>query len=175
MTLDRRTDMIVRVAAAAIGAAAVIALIAMARPAAGHGGVLPASLRFAADQDPALAISPAAPRAVLRSDALRPGGHASGALHVRNQTGAPLVVGLRGEPSSTALDGVVDVRVRSDGRTLADSTLGSLRRGTQGRIRLASGEGASFRLTARLPAAVATGYEGSRVSVRLFPVYRRAP
>ena len=174
MTLSQRRDMIIRIVAASIGAGVVIALIVMARPAGGHGGVLPASLRFLADQDPEVAVSPAAPRALLDSGPLRPGGLAAGTLRLRNQTGERLAVGLRAEPSSTALDGLVRVRVLARGRVLADTTLQALRQGTPGRMRLAPGAGAAVRVLASLPAEVATGYEGRRVSVQLVPDYGRA-
>ncbi len=171
MTLDQYRDRIARVLAAAIGAALVIALIAASQPAGGHGGVLPASLRFLAAQDPVVEVEPAAPRTVLESSSLRPGGRAAGTLRLRNQTGSALAVGLRAEPSSTALDGLVEVRVRAVGETLADTTLQALRQGTPGRVRLAPGAATVLHVVAILPAEVSTGYEGRTVSVGLVPEY----
>ena len=171
MTLDQYRDRITRAVAAAIGAVLVIALVVAARPAGGHGGVLAASLRFAAASDGELAMTPAAPRTVLDSGPLRPGGHAAGTLALRNQTGSRLVVGLRAEPDSTALDGLAHVRVSAGRRLLADSTLQLLRQGTPGRLRLAPGAAARLRVVASLPADAETGYEGARVAVRLVPQY----
>ncbi len=158
--------------AVAIGAALVVALLVQARPAGGHGGVLPASLSFFAAPDGAVEAAPAAPRALLESGPLRPGGHAAGTLRLRNQTGSRLAVGLRAEPSSTALDGLVRVRLVAAGRVLADTTLQALRQGTPGRLRLAPGAGTTVRVIARLPAEVVTGYEGRDVTVNLVPMDR---
>lgn len=174
MTLDEQRDRVTRLLAAAIGAGLVVALVAMARPAAGHGGVQAAALRFAAEPDGAVAVAPAAPRALLASGSLRPGDHVAGTLRLRNQTGSPLAVGLRAEPSSTALDGLARVRVLARGRVLADTTLQVLRRGTPGRLRLAPGAAARVRVVASIPADVETGYEGARVAVRLVPEDGRA-
>ena len=174
MTLGQHRDTIARVLAAAIGAALVIALVAMARPAGGHGGVRAAALRFTAEPDGAVAVTPAAPRALLASGPLRPGGHADGTLRLRNQTGSRLAVGLRAVPSSTALDGLARVRVLAGDRLLADTTLQVLRRGTPGRLRLAPGATARVRILASIPAGTETGYEGAHVAVRLVPEYGRA-
>jgi hypothetical protein len=174
MTLGQHRDTIAHVLAAAIGAGLVIALVAMARPAGGRGGVAAAALRFTAAPDGAVALTPAAPRALLASGPLRPGDHAAGTLRLRNQTGSRLAVGLRAEPSSTALDGLARVRVVAGGRVLADNTLQMLRRGTPGRLRLAPGAGTRVRVVASIPADAESGYEGARVAVRLVPEHRRA-
>lgn len=171
MTQDQHRDRLTRVVAAAIGAALAIAVVVAARPAGGRGGVLSASLRFAAALDSEVAAAPAAPRAFLRSGPLRPGGQAAGSVRLRNQTGSALAVGLRAEPSSTALDGLAHVRVSAGGRVLADTTLQLLRRGTPGRLRLAPGAAARVRVVASLPADAQSGYEGERVTVRLVPQY----
>lgn len=113
-------DRFTRAIGVAIGLGLVAALIVAARPAGGHGGVLPASLRFTAGLDGAVAIEPAPPRPLLESSSMRPGSHASGAITVGNQTGETLAVRLRAKPSSTALDGTAMVRLTSGGRTLAD-------------------------------------------------------
>lgn len=155
--------------AAAIGAALVVALLVQARPAGGHGGVLPASLSVLAEPDGAVEVAPAAPRELLASRSLRPGGHAAGSLRLRNQTGARIAVGLRAEPSSTALDGLLRVRLVSEGHVLADTTLQALRQGTPGRLRLAPGAEAEVRVIATLPAEIETGYEGRDVTVTLAP------
>jgi len=163
-------DRFTRAIGAAIGLALVAALIVAARPAGGHGGVLPASLRFTAVLDGAVAVEPAPPKPLLESGPLRPGSHASGRLTLRNQTGGTLAVRLRAEPNSTALDGIARVRLLSGGQTLADGTLQALRQGSAEAVRLRPGAAAKVRVVAWIPAEVETGYEGRRVAVALEPV-----
>jgi hypothetical protein len=121
------TDRFTRAIGAAIGLCLVAALIVAARPAGGHGGVLPASLRFTATLDGAVAATPAAPKPLLASGSLRPGDRAEGAFSLRNQTGEMLAVRLKAQPSSTALDGIAQVRVQSRGAVLFEGTLQALR------------------------------------------------
>jgi len=174
MTVSQLNDRITRVVAAALGAAIVIAVVVMAVPAGGHGGVLPAALRFVAGQDGAIAVSPATPEAVLEDAHLRPGRHADGTLVLRNQTGARLAVRLRANPSSTALDGITRVRISAGGEAIFDSTLQALRAGTDGAVRLGPGAAARLRVEAWVPAGEQTGYEGRRVEVELIPLERSA-
>lgn len=169
MTATDFDDRITRIAAIAIGAAIVLAIVLSARPAGGHGGVLPASLRVTASQDGAISITPAAPEPVLEDARLRPGGHARGELLLRNQTGERLAVRLRAEPSSTALDGILRVRIEAGGEEVFDSTLQALRQGTAGPIRIGPGEAVEARVSAWIPAIEATGYEGRDVDVLLAP------
>lgn len=170
MTGSDFADRLTRVVAVAIGFSLVALAIVMARPAGGHGGVLPASLRISAGQDGAVAITPAAPKSLLVSGPMRPGSQASGRMQLRNETGKKLAIGLRAEPSSTALDGIARVKITAAGRTLADTTLQALRQGTAGRLRLAPGAAASVRVRAWIPAEIETGYEGASVDVLLSPV-----
>jgi hypothetical protein len=165
-------DKLTRVVAVAIGFSLVALLIVMARPAGGHGGVLPASLRFAASQDGAVAIIPAAPKPLLVSGPMRPGSHVAGKMRLRNETGKSLAVGFRAEPSSTALDGIAHVKITSGGKTIADTTLQALRQGSAGAVPLAPGRGASIRVLAWIPADTETGYEGASVDVQLATVDR---
>src|SRR5882757_3454102 len=151
MSVADLNDRIIRVLAASLGVAALVAVVLLARPAGGHGGVLPASLRIIASEDGAVAVSPAAPKATLASADLRPGDHLAGRLALRNQTGSRLAVGLRAEPSSTALDGLVQVRVSAGRRTIFDSTLQALRQGTTGRVPLRPGQAATLRIEAWIP------------------------
>lgn len=168
-------DRFTRAIGAAIGLGLVAALIVMARPAGGHGGVLPASLRFTATLDGAVAAAPAAPQPLLSSGALRPGGHAKGGFSLRNQTGETLAVGLRAQPSSTALDGIAQVRLQSRGVVLFAGTLQALRQGTAEAVQLRPGGAAPVRVTAWIPAEVETGYEGRKVAVALEPVEETLP
>lgn len=166
MTVSELNDRITRALALALGTAIVLVLVLVARPAGGHGGVLPASLRITASQDGAVAIAPAAPKALLEDAHLRPGAHAEGEITLRNQTGAPLALGLRAEQSSTALDGITRVRISAAAKVIFDSTLGALRKGTDA-FRIGPGRARSVRVVAWIPVAEATGYEGRRVDVQL--------
>jgi hypothetical protein len=170
MTVSQLNDRITRVLAAALGVGLVVALIAVARPASGHGGVLPAALRFSAVEDGAVEASPAAPRTVLADAHMRPGSRADGYLRLRNQTGEPLAVRLRAQPSSTALDGLARVRISAGGHQIFDSTLQALRQGTTGAVRLEPGALAKVHVVASIPADTETGYEGRRVEVQMVPV-----
>jgi hypothetical protein len=162
-------DRFTRAIGAAIGLGLVAALIVAARPATGHGGVLPATLRFAAALDGSVAISPSAPRPLLVSGPMRPGSHVVGTMTVRNQTGEALAVRLRAKPDSTALDGTAQVRLTSGGRTLSEGTLQALRQGTAAALELSPGGAARVRVVAWIPAEVETGYEGRQVAVELEP------
>jgi hypothetical protein len=162
-------DRFTRAIGAAIGLGLVAALIVAVRPAGGHGGVLPAELRFTAGLDGAVAFEPAPPKPLLASGPMRPGAHASGTTTVRNQTGEALAVRLRARPDSTALDGAAHVRLLSRGKVLFDETLQALRQGSAA-IELPPGGAAPVRVVAWLPAETETGYEGRRVAVVLEPV-----
>lgn len=168
MTVSQLNDRLTRVLAAALGVGLVVALILIARPASSHGGVLPASLRVTAVEDGAVEASPVAPRTVLADAHMRPGSHADGYLRLRNQTGVRLAVSLRALPSSTALDGLAQVRVSAGGNEIFDSTLQLLRQGTAA-IELKPGAVAKVHVVASIPAATETGYEGRRVEVQLAP------
>lgn len=168
-------DRFTRAIGAAIGLALVAALIFAARPAGGHGGVLPASLRFTAALDGAVAAQPAAPKPLLASGPMRPGSHARGVFSLRNETGETLAVRLRARPSSTALDGIAQVRLESRGVVLAEGTLQALRQGTAEALRLRPGAAAPVQVLAWIPAEVETGYEGHAVAVALEPVEEALP
>jgi len=168
-------DRFTRAIGAAIGLGLVAALIFAARPAGGHGGVLPASLRFTASLDGAIAAEPAAPKPLLASGPMRPGSHARGDFTLRNETGETLAVRLRAKPSSTALNGTAQVRLKSRGVVLTEGTLQALRQGTTEAIRLAPGAAAPVHVVAWIPAEVETGYEGGDVAVALEPTEETLP
>lgn len=168
-------DRFTRAIGAAIGLGLVAALIVAALPAHGRGGVLPASLRFTAGLDGAVAMEPAAPRPLLADRSMRPGSHASGTVTVANQTGETLAVRLRAQPDSTALDGIAHVRLVSGGRTLFDETLQALRQGSTEALKLAPGAAAKVRVIASIPAETETGYEGRDVAVELEPTEETLP
>jgi hypothetical protein len=168
-------DRFTRAIGAAIGLALVGALIVATRPAGGHGGVLPASLRFTATLDGAVAAEPAAPKPLLASGPMRPGSHAQGGFALSNQTGETLAVRLRAKPSSTELDGTAQVRLQSGGVVLSEGTLQALRQGTPEAVKLPPGGAVRVRVTAWIPAEVETGYEGRNVAVALEPEEESLP
>jgi hypothetical protein len=162
---------VARAAGALVGLALALGLLLVSRPVAA-GTPAPASVRVTVEPAGELEIAPAPPRPVLEARGLAPGGRpASGGFAVRNQTGADLALALLAEPDSTALDGLLQVRVRAGDRLLAESTLEGLRLRPV-RLRLASGERARVRLEAWLPDRVLNGYEGIHVDVALVPLPR---
>lgn len=145
-------------------------LLLVSRPGAAGAGA-PATVSFAIAPVGELEIVPPPPRPLLEAR-LRPGGpRAGGAFTIRNQTGEDLAVALRAEVDSTALNGLLETRVRSGERVLSESSLESLRVRPI-RLRLASGERSRLSLEAWLPAEVVEGYEGALVDVTLTPQLR---
>jgi hypothetical protein len=161
----------VRAAGALLGLALAVTLLLVSRPGAAGAGA-PAAVSFAIAPVGELEVVPPPPRPVLEARSLRPGGpRAGGAFTLRNQTGEELAVTLRAEVDSTALNGLLEVRVRGGGRLLSESTLESLRVRPI-RLRLASGERARLDLEAWLPAQVLDGHQGALVDVTLTPQLR---
>jgi hypothetical protein len=161
-----------RMAGALVGVGLALALLFFSRPGAA-GSPLPAAVRVTVAPMGELEVTPAPPRPVFVADALRPGGpSATGGFLVRNQTGANLAVALAASANSTALDGLLRLRVEAAGRVLADTTLQGLRARAL-HLRLASGEGARLRLRAWLPEDILSGYEGRLVEVSLSPEVRQ--
>jgi hypothetical protein len=160
-----------RAAGALLGLTLAVTLLLVSRPGAVGAGA-PAAVSVAIAPVGELEITPAPPQPVLEAR-LRPGGlRAGGAFGVRNQTGADLAVALHAEVDSTALNGLLEVRVRSGERLLAESTLESLRVRPL-RLQLASGQRADLSLEAWLPAQVLEGYEGAIVDIILTPQLRK--
>lgn len=154
-----------------LGLALAVTLLLVSRPGAAGAGA-PAAVSFAIAPVGELEVVPPPPRPVLEARGLRPGGpRASGVFTIRNQTGEDLAVALRAEVDSTALNGLLEVRVRDDGHPLAESALEGLRvRPIQ--LQLASGQRARLSLEAWLPSQVLDGYEGALVDVNLVPRLR---
>ncbi|MGD9736552.1 MAG: hypothetical protein AB7V58_13260 [Solirubrobacterales bacterium] len=143
-------------------------LLLSSRPGAA-GSPLAATVRVAVAPTGELEISPAPPQPALVAPSLRPGGErAAGGFGLRNQTGSGLAVALKAEANSSALNGLLRVRVGVGGRQVADTTLEGLRRRPL-RLRLDSGQGTHLRLEAWLPKDVLGGYEGRLVTVSLVP------
>ncbi|HKO39303.1 MAG TPA: hypothetical protein VJU14_13140 [Solirubrobacterales bacterium] len=160
-----------RAAGALLGLTLAVTLLLVSRPGAVGAGA-PAAVSVAIVPVGELEVTPAPPRPVLEARSLRPGGPpASGAFTVRNQTGEDLAVALRADMDSTALNGLLEVRVRSGDRVLSESSLESLRVRPP-RLQLASGERADLSIEAWLPSQVLEGYEGAIVDVTLTPRLR---
>jgi len=173
MLAGEKSKRLPRAAGGLLGACIAIATIVLALPSGGRGGVLPASLDVSVRPPGALAVTPAAPSTLLHADGLRPGGPADAAdFEVVDQAGQGLDVGFRADLSSSALDGVVRVRIASEGRTIADEMLAQLRDGGESTLALAPGSPRSVRLSAWIPGEVETGYEGRRVRLELVPVLK---
>jgi hypothetical protein len=160
-----------RAAGALLGLTLAVTLLLVSHPGAVGAGA-PAAVSVTIAPVGELEVSPPPPRPVLEARSLRPGGpRAGGAFAVRNQTGEILAVALRADVDSTALNGLLEVRVRNEERVLSESTLESLRvRPLQ--LRLASGERAHLSMEAWLPAQVLEGYEGAIVDITLTPQLR---
>jgi hypothetical protein len=157
-----------RAAGALLGIALAVTLLIASRPGAAGAGA-PAAVAFAVAPVGELEVVPPPPKPVLEARSLRPGGpRARSGFTLRNQTGEDLAVALRAEVDSTALNGLLEVSVRSGGRLLVESTLESLRVRPI-RLQLASGQRARLDLETWLPAQVLDGYEGALVDVTLTP------
>jgi len=163
---------VARAAGGLLGICLATALLLASRPGA-SAAPFPASVRIAVAPTGELEVAPPPPRPALVASALRPAGpRARGGLLVRNQTGGELAVALKAETDSTALNGLLRVRVQSEGRLLAETSLEGLELRPI-RLRLASDQRARLGLEAWLPGDVLSGYEGSAVEVSLIPQLRR--
>jgi hypothetical protein len=160
---------VARAAGALLGIGLAVTLLLVSRPDAA-GAPLPASVRIAVASVGELEVDPPPPQAALVANALRPGGRPTrGAFTVRNQTGEELSVALKADADSTALNGLIRVRVGVAGGPVEDTTLEGLRLHPI-RLRLDSGQRTRVRLEAWLPPDVLSGYEGRQVEVILTPL-----
>jgi hypothetical protein len=116
-----------------------------------------------------LAVAPTG--SVLSTRDLSPGEHASGGFGIVNQTGKKLAVQLRVLPDSTALDGLLRIEVRADGRPLFSGQLGSLRRWTSRSAMLPVRAHARLTLRIWFPATAPSGWQGQ---VETVPIELRA-
>jgi hypothetical protein len=125
-----------------------VALLAWRMPA--PEGTLGADVRVIATPPGELMVKPDG--VVLAGRAMRPGGEpAEGELEVQNLVGRPLIVRLRGLPSSRALDNDLRLRFRSAGRTIAAGSAGQLRAFSAGPgLRLGPASKARIEATMRL-------------------------
>lgn len=164
---------VARAAGAVLGIGLAVALILFSRPGAA-GSPLPAAVDFEVAPTGELEISPPPPHPAFVAAGLRPGGqHDVGVFGIRNQTGDDLAVALKATADSTALDGLVQVRIGEigSGRVL-DTTLEGLQLRPPD-LRLDSGRRARLRIEAWIPADVLSGYEGRLVRVSFTPRLRQ--
>lgn len=160
-----------RSAGALLGTGLALAFLLATLPGA-NSAPLPATVRVSVAPTGELEVMPSPFRPVFVADSLLPGHRsANGAFRVRNQTGETLAIRLRTTADSTALDGLVRVRLSADGNLLADTTLQGLQRRAVG-LDLPSGARSRLRLEAWIPNDVRTGYEGRRVEVLFVPAAR---
>lgn len=157
-----------------VGVGVAVALLISAQP----GGAvpdLPASVTFSLAPPGTLAATPAPPARLLDANRLEPGGHTyTAVVRLRNQSGTTLRVGVRTKPDLRSLDGIVRIRVASDGRVLADSTLQGLRRGSAVTVPIRSGAVRLLRVQTWIPGEVTDGYQGRIVRVSLVVTARTA-
>lgn len=162
-----------RIAGVLLGAGVALSLLLAARPAANFAR-LPASASFAVAVTGELEVTPAPPRPFLLARALSPGGPpAVASFTVRNQTGATLAVGFQAHALARDLDGLLRIRLRAAGKTLADTTLQGLRSGSASTLRLRSGGALGVRVEAWIPDGT-NDYEGRDVEIELAPTLRPA-
>jgi hypothetical protein len=174
MTFTLTPTAIARLVCLTAGAAIAALVLMAARPA--HGvPELPASVSFSVAPTGELEVTPSAQRPVLNAPALSPlGKPASASFIVRNQTAETLLIGFHGHPDTTALDGLVQVRLSSGRQELARTTLQGLRAGSDPSLRLPSGGSRRVRLETWIPRSVSAGYQGIHVHVSLTPTSARA-
>jgi hypothetical protein len=171
MNSTRSEKNAVRTAGAILGLGLALALLVVSRPDAASSP-LPATMRISVAPVGELEVTPPAPGPALVADSLLPGGRpALGTFRIRNQTGNRLGVRLRARSDSTALDGLVQVRISAGGRSLADTTLQGIELHPVS-LALASGAGAELALEASISKDVLSGYEGRLVHVSLVPEIR---
>jgi hypothetical protein len=168
MLSEKTNDNGARAAGTILGIGVALALVLVSLPAA-SSSPLPATVRVSMAPVGELEVTPAPPSPVLLAGALRPGSvPAQAEFQVRNQTGSDLLVLLQTGADSTALDGLLRVRVSEAGRALADTTLQGMRQRSLS-LRLRSGARARLRIRAWIPGEVLDGFEGRLVHVSLLP------
>lgn len=147
-----------------IGAAAGIMLAAalvLSWKVPAEGRPLPAEVSVRADPSGELELRPAGD--FLSAPRLRVGGRAaSGTLLLHNITPVTLAVRVRLEPSSSALDRALLVRLDGDGRQLVAARLGALRRWSARALTIRPGRSAVLRVRVSLPAAPSAAAAGGQ-------------
>jgi hypothetical protein len=165
---------LVHAAGVLMGAGLAVFGLAAARPSADFTD-LPARASVIVAPTGELALTPAAPTAVLAPRAVVPGtAPVRAEVLVRNQTGRTLTVGLRATAPARDLDGLLRVRLSADGEPLADTTLQGLRAGTSTTLTLLRGAGRTLRVELWIPGSITAGYQGRTAAITLEPVVRIA-
>lgn len=140
---------------------ALAAVLSWRIPAEGAG--LGADARFVAAPPGELTVEPAG--AFLSARRLESGGEApEGRLWLRNITGGPVGVRLRGLPSSRDLDRLLRVQIEDGDATLFRGRLGRLRSGTRALV-LGRGERRALDARVWLPAGAGARAVGAAVDV----------
>lgn len=149
-----------------VAGVAVVAVVMLAFRIPDGSGTLGADVIVAISPTGELGVSRPGP--FMSVTGLRPGGTLSGEVDVFNQTGRRLAVRLRALPDSKDLDRllVVDVRAGHATRPIYTGLLGGLRAKTPA-FRLDSGRKRALRVSASLPAGLATGYAGRIETISL--------
>ena len=159
---------IARAVGCVFGLGLAFTVLLVARPSA-SAARMTATVRFAVPLSGELAVTPRAPEHCLIAAGLRPGGApATGRFEAQNQTGETIAVGFRARRSSSALDGLVRVRLSVGGRSLADTTLQGLGRASD-TVLIGPGSSRKIKVEAWMPQNVGDGYEGRDIEVSLVP------
>jgi hypothetical protein len=126
-------------------------------------GTIGASISFSAVPTGELDVTPSG--AFLTGEGMEPPEDTEGSFEVRNQTGVPLAVSLRGVSSEGTLGDVLSVEVLADDEVVFSGPLGGFGEWTDP-IRLSSGQTATVEVRVTLPEG-ADGFEGrlDRVTV----------
>jgi hypothetical protein len=121
-----------------------------------------AEVRFVAAPPGELTAAPAG--AFLTARSLQPRGSGTGRLELRNITGTPVAVRLRGLPSAPDLDRLLRVEVGAGGEVLFRGRLGGLRSWTRTLV-IGRGERRALATRVWLPAGAGGGVAGALVDV----------
>ena len=138
---------------------AAAAVFLLAFPVKGGGGAMGLDVAIGSTPTGELQVEPG-PGPFLRGAGLGPGDDAvEGAVHVRNQTGATLSVGINVLPSTNYSDEILKVTATYQGRVIIDGRLGDLRGMHDDLFSLDVGETADIDVTAEVVNG-ADGYQG---------------
>jgi hypothetical protein len=168
MNPKRSHNNVARVAGAILGLGIALAVLLASRPGA-VDSPLPTTVRVAIAPVGELEVTPTPPDPIFFADSLLPGRPPTGReFQIRNQTGSDLAIGLTTTADSTALNGLLRLKLSANGRPLADTTLQGMRQRPVD-LDLASGARSRLRLEAWIPKNVLGGYEGRLVRVSFIP------
>lgn len=162
--MDDGENKILKSLAFMMGMLLVMSAIWMLRPSPGQGGVQPASFSVRAAPSSELRL----PEGVFLASAnIRPGKGESGSLLVQNQTGSDIRLSPTLRPSSTYLNGLLQIKISQGARILSRGTLQETSLGSDRPLMLPASSSVRISLRAWLPFSVETGYEGQKVQALL--------